>query len=450
MGKKVWLVVLAAAMLCPLLAGAEVKSKYDVDFYGYVKLDAIYQNAYAFPGMDFILSAPPANWVGFPSAAPAGATIRRPRGSEQANRDQDVFGMTARQSRFGFLITGPKTENGIVTRARLEMDFYGYAPARAAGSNHDSIENSGELRLRRATVEIMGDNWSVLAGNEWMVISPIFPMLTGNYPYGADIGSLGYRTPQIRLTGFALDKKLKIEVALENKLGDIEALGFDIDSGRNFAAPAYEYGITYTDKIMIALTGHWAQEEIRTHRGAQTGAGNTAYYGERVESYSYNVSLKVPIGDSITVAGEYFEGANLDGWYTGAQENGWVVTRGGDREPLHSTGGWADLELKPMDNVKVNAGWGIDDPDDGQLRLARIEPGYLNMAGDLAVTKNQMWFANAGYNVSASTMITLEWLQVCSEYDLATARHLVSLGYPHRSFDNGVVNRYTLSFWYIF
>ncbi|HUT53975.1 MAG TPA: hypothetical protein VM658_11345 [bacterium] len=456
MGKKVWLVVLMAALLCPLLAGAgEVKSKYDVDFYGYVKLDAIYQMGYAFPGLDFILNAPPGNYVGFPNNAAYGSatsTIRRPRGDEQENRDADAFGMTARQSRFGFLITGPQTDGGITTRARLEMDFYGYDPGRKASSNQDPIENSGELRLRRAYVEIMGDNWSVLAGNEWMVISPIFPMLTGNYPYGADIGSLGYRTPQIRLTGYALDKKLKLEVAFDNKLGDPEAFGFDVDTGRAFGAPAYEYGITYASEgLMIAYTGHWAEEEIQSTR-----RGNLGHFGERVNSYSNNVSIKVPIGDAIAIGGEYFEGANLDGWITGAQENGWLMNRHGDIEPLHCSGGWADIELKPMDNVKINGGWGLDDVSDNQLRLATLKPGYYGMPGDLAITKNQMWFANVGYNVTSSTMITMEWLQVISEYENATAKHVTAAaggpgpGIPHRQFDNGVVNRYTLSFWYIF
>ncbi len=447
--------VLIAALSCPLAAGAgQVASRYDVDFYGYVKVDAIYRNALAFPASDFILDAPPGNWVGFPSNDPA--SIRLPHGTEQDNRDLDAFSMNARQSRFGFLITGPRSDSGIVTRARLEMDFYGYDPGRAAGPDQYSIGSSGEFRLRRAYVEITGDNWSVLAGDEWMVISPLFPMLTGNDPYGADIGSLGYRAPQLRLTGFALDKKLKLEVAFDNKPGDPETMGFDLDTASALGAPAYEYGITYADQgFIIACTGHWAQEEISTTRH-----GNFGHYGERVLSYSNNVSLQAPIGKFITIAGEYFEGANLDGWYAGAQGNGWLADRHDRIKPLHGSGGWAGLELKPLPNLKLNGGWGLDDVNNNQLRKATIKPGYDGMAGDLAVTKNQMWFADVGWNLTSSTMITFEWLQIVSQYENATARrvsaalsdpaatpHVVG---PRRQFDNGVVNRFTLSFWYIF
>ena len=76
--------------------------------------------------------------------------------------------------------------------------------------------------------------------------------------------------------------------------------------------------------------------------------------------------------------------------------------------------------------------------------------GIFDSAGDLAVTKNEMWFSNVRYNVTPAAMISLEWLQMISEYELATPWRLAALGYPYRSFADGVVNRYTLSFWYTF
>ena len=420
--KKGLFLVLALLMVVGMAASADagqVDSKYDVTFYGYVKLDAVYMDSYAV--MDnFLVQVPAGN-----------------RGGNTEFKDRDSFSMTARQSRFGFLITTPATDSGLITRGRLEADFYGSLPGRLAAGNQDPEENKGGLMLRRATVEIIADNWSILAGNEWMVVSPIFPHVN-NYPYGADAGNLGYRTPQIRLTGYMMDKSIILQLAATNKLGDMDTL--DIDTGRMSGTPAWEAGVTYKkDGLMVALTGHYGEEEIQTDR---EGLG-ADYYGSRIESQSINLSFAVPLGDMFAISGEYFTGSNLDGWYTGAQGSGWVVDADGDREAVNSQGGWVELMAKPVDGVKCYVGYGVDDVDDDQLEDGTIEPGYSDKDGNSAITMNSMTYANVYYNVSPSTMVAFEWMQMTSEYDNADEDSGLD-------WDDGVVNRYTLSFWYIF
>ena len=422
--RKVWLLVLAVALCCPMVAGAgEVSSKWDVNIYGYIKLDAVYQNSYAI--MDnFLVQVPPGNLCQH-GGNPFGACVP----NEQDNSERDSFHMTARQSRFGLLITTPATDSGLITRGRLEMDFYGSLPPRAVGQ--DVEENKGGLMLRRATVEIIGSNWEILAGNEWMVMSPIFPHVN-NYPYGADAGNLGYRTPQIRLTGYALDKSLILQVAATNKMGDVDTL--DIDTGRMTGTPAYEGGITFKrDGFNIGFTGHWGQEEIQTVRD-----GSTAYYGSRVDSWSYNFHAIIPMGDRLAVSGELWQGANLDGWYTGNQGSGWVIDDDGDRVPVEGTGWWVELMIKATDSLKLHGGWGVDDADDEILKDSTIEPGYLGRNGNVQPTRNIMYYGNCYYNVSPSTMISFEWMQMATEYDNMSG------------WDNAVADRYTMSFWYIF
>ena len=444
MGKKVWLVLIAVALLCPLAAGAEpVNSKMNVDFYGYLKLDTVYSTAFTVQN-NFLDFVPPGNL--------------RANHEEQRYRDRDSFAMTARQSRFGFLINGPASEGGISTRARIEMDFYGSMPATSGKANQNGIqigyasdpaENKGAIMLRRATVEIIGDTWAVLAGNEWMVVSPLAPHVN-NYTYAADVGNLGYRTPQIRFTGYAMDKQLILELAACNKMGDVDTL--DIDTGRMHGAPTWEGGITYKTKegLNVGLTGHYGMEEMQTRRANLYG-----YFGSQIESWSYNLHFNVPMGEIFAVSGEYYEGANLDGWYTGGQGNGWVVTEDGEREPLHSFGGWAELMIKPADNFKIYTGYGIDDVSDDQLRDGIIEGDdgvipatatYFGGVGNKAITKNVMYYTNLNYNINAATMISLEWMQMISTYD--NARELTPAGKLH--WENGKVDRYTLSFWYMF
>jgi hypothetical protein len=416
-------IFMAIGMAAPVNAG-EMGSKYDVTFYGYIKLDAVYQDSYAV--MDnFLVQALP------DELAMAGA--------ETEAQDMDTFSMTARQSRFGFLITTPATDSGLVTRGRIEADFYGSLPARDPGK--DPEENKGGLMLRRATVEIIADSWSILAGNEWMVMSPLFPHVN-NYPYGADAGNLGYRTPQIRLTGYMMDKAIILQVAATNKIGDVDG-AFDIDTGRLAAVPTWEAGVTYKkDGLVLALTGHYGEEEIRTERN-----GVIDYHGTRIESQSVNVSFNLPLGDMFGVSGEYFTGSNLDGWYTGAQGSGWVVTEDWDREAVKSQGGWVELMAKPVDGVKCHVGYGVDDPDDDQLEDGILEqlykdggdpavPGYDPYSSNRAPTLNTMTYGNVYYSVSPSTMIAMEWMQMMTDYDNLDV--------------DGTVNRYTLSFWYIF
>ena len=428
MKRKVVGLILALALLGPIAASAgNVSSKMDVDFYGYIKLDAVYQSSFAV--MDqYLVQVPPGNL--------------REGADSQKNSEQDTFHMTARQSRFGFLINGPSNED-ISSRGRLEMDFYGDWPAQSAASDPD--ENKGMMMLRRAYVEVMGDNWSVLAGNEWMVVSPMFPHVN-NYPYGADCGNLGYRMPQIRLTGYAMDKQIVMQLAAVNKIGNGEFL--DIDTGRMNAAPTWEAGLWYKGPVTVAVTGHYGQEEIKSHRGEMIMDGTTvvgplyAHYGSKVDSWSYNVSLAIPLGDYFAINGEWYSGANLDGWYTGGAGQGWVMTDDGDREPLETTGGWAEIMIKPSDSLKFYVGYGMDDPNDDQLEDGIIEPGYVGSSGNQGITKNSMMYANVWYNVNSATMISFEYMQMTTEYELADEDGL--------DWDDGEADRYTLSFWYIF
>lgn len=434
MKNKIVGLVLALALLGPIAANAgDVTSKMDVDFYGYIKLDAVYQSSYSI--MDqYLVYVPPGNKCG-PKAADCvdGA---------QDNSEQDTFHMTARQSRFGFLINGPSNDS-ISTRGRFEMDFYGDWPAHDVGKDPDP--NKGMLMLRRAYVELMGESWSVLAGNEWMVVSPMFPHVN-NYPYGADCGNLGYRIPQIRLTGYAMDKQIMMQVAAVNKIGDVEIPGIDIDTGRMNATPTWEAGLWYKGPVTVAVTGHYGEEEIKSHRGVFDGTTTPApvyaHYGSKVESYSYNVSFNVPLGDYFAVSGEYFSGANLDGWYTGGVQQGWVETDDGDREALETTGGWAEIMIKPSDKLKFYVGYGVDDPNDDQLENGTIEPGYVKKPGNKGITKNSMMYGNVWYNINKNTMISFEYMQMTTEYELADESGL--------DWDDGETDRYTLSFWYIF
>jgi hypothetical protein len=143
-----------------------VLSKLDIQFYGYLKLDAAYDTSRTDDG-NFV------KWVE----------------RENANNDDDQFNMTANQSRFGVNITG-LGDSAMKTSGRAEVDFYG-------GSN----QNKSHLMMRHAYMKLdwPADKFSIIAGQTSDVISPLVPT-TVNYSVAWWTGNIGYRRPQIRLT----------------------------------------------------------------------------------------------------------------------------------------------------------------------------------------------------------------------------------------------------------
>jgi len=427
--KKLWAAVFLATMIFGLSARAgQLSNNFDVAFYGYIKVDTVFMDAKA-QGVDYLVWAPPSNLYNGYNAAPE-HYVR--------NIDDPVFGITARQTRFGFKIKGPSFGNDGQVLGKIEGDFYG--STYAAGS--DSWENKGNFALRIAEVELRTKYWGILAGNEWMVMSPIFPH-SSNYTYGAELGNLGYRMPQVRFTGYLMDGKLQIQAAADNKIGSTAdpEIYADIDSGRNSGVPDGQFGIMWDTvangkPFKLGVTGHIGKEVI----GGE--------HNPSVPSWSWNIHYMLPATKWLSFNGEFYNGANLDGYYTGAQGKGWVRYEDGNYRALQDVGGWAELELGPFKSFQFYTGYTWDDVSNAQLRKTDIFDKTAVSNGSpawKAVTHNQSYYASAHYwLVPKVTDVSLEWMQVATNYGLATG---------HDGTDNwheGIVNRLTLSFWLFF
>lgn len=484
MRKQVWLVVIAAMALCPLWGGkADVKSKLDVMFYGYVKTDVVLQHGLGVMSSQLV-QALPSNQYSYPDAKQTNIKNRI------QNSEFNSFGVNSWQTRIGFLITAP-AEGEIWSKGRIEFDFYGKFPQNGSEfggdytypANQNPEPNKGSPMLRRAYMEFGGANWSVLAGEEWMVVGPIAPR-NNNYPANADCGNLGYRMPQVRLTLYGLEKKLAFQVAADNKIGDPGL--YDIDTGRASGKPTWEFGLVYSGKIgdkpmQLGVTGHTGVEAIPSVIMDGSTYLRLDWNGREINTYSYNAHWIIPLGLGISFSGEYFQGANLDGFFTGGQGNGWVYRPHKDLyEPLRSTGGWAEMMYKTP-KLEIIGGYGVDDIDDGQLDRGRsnIEAGLdsttalsadtASVSGPITVTskttkklaksnkvptKNEMFYADINYYVTPQTMISLEWMQMITHYDLANTPDGIASGATKAgtplNYHPGMVNRYTVAFWFYF
>ncbi len=443
MKKTLLAMMVGLALVMGTAAGAQegpknVLSNLNVTFYGYVKTDVIYNFERAY-GLNYVVLAPPGNLVdGF--LAPADEDQKR-------NNESPAFGVTARQTRFGAKIAGPTFGDGWQALGKFEGDFYGVSPKLA--TKVDSAtglmtvssfedENKGNFELRIAEVELKSKMFGILAGNEWMVMSPIYPHVS-NYTAGAEMGNLGYRIPQVRFTTYLVDGKLQIQLAADRKLGDYMFF-YDDSSGENSGAPDFQYGLVW-DTIMngkpfkLGFTGHYGVEEL-------TDADST-----RIKSWSYNGHMMLPLAKWLSLNGEYFYGANLDGWYTGGVGQGWVLDDNGSYHALRDQGGWGEIELGPISNFVIYAGYGEDNVNNDQLEDAGLAAVMNNgKPAFSAITRNSMIYGAVHYwVVPKSVDVSLDWMQVHTYYELAK----LDEGAPV-DWHNGIVNRLCMSFWLFF
>lgn len=437
------LVLTAAVLLSGTVKAGGLLNNLDVTFYGYIKAEATYQDAKA-NGNNFITVAMPAN-LHDGMLTTTGAYVK--------NSDDPNFGITARQTRFGFKIKGPTFGKDGQLLGRIEGDFYGQGggapvtvitPSGASYAGTTSIfetECKGNFMLRIATVEMRTKYFGILAGNDWMVMSPLAPRVS-NYTAQAELGNLGYRMPQIRFTGYLLDGKLQAQVAANSKIGDFGGNGVfavgDIDTGRNSGAPDVQYGIVWDSKLndlplKLGFTGHYGKEVFG------------GLYNPSVNSYSYNVHASIPVTKWLALSGEWYTGANLDGFYTGAQGRGWVVMKSdGEFESLEDTGGWGEVMIGPFKGFQIYGGYSIDDVDDDQLKKAAAVSNGKPIWTQ--VTKNQAFWVDLHYWVVPKVAdISFEYMNVNTEYGLGT----VAYGAPYK-LDDGTVDRFNLAFWLYF
>jgi hypothetical protein len=397
-------------------SGTYHTEKSKVKFYGYIKIDTIYEDATCV-GSNYIL------WV-LPKSL---------------SENDSKFDITYRHSRFGFDIIKPyKTWK---LKGKFEMDFYTFSKD---VSNKPWNPQHAPLRARRVFLLVEKGTWKILAGNEWMTIAQLYPHLS-NFPAGSFMGNLGYRTPQIRLTKkFPFTKKdaLTMQFAITRPFAFPNMNGvviWDNDPNVDAGIPGFQGRIAFDmgKTFHIALFGHYSKDEY--FKDYKTYSGKI-----RVDSFSSGLELKIGLPDNKFkpyIAGELWYGQNLDGYYTGGVnqgvkfrlDNGTYVTdfktvdltqrKIDSAKPIHAVGGWVEFGFNPTLNTVVHLGWGIDNPNDDELKGVRG-----------ARLSQQMYYGNIMYKFTKEFGVGLEYLRAVTRYRDGDAP----------------VNRGMLSFYYFF
>uniref|UniRef100_A0A7C4NWA8 Outer membrane porin, OprD family n=1 Tax=Thermodesulfobacterium geofontis TaxID=1295609 RepID=A0A7C4NWA8_9BACT len=94
--------------------------------------------------------------------------------------------------------------------------------------------------------------------------------------------------------------------------------------------------------------------------------------------------------------------------------------------PVHAIGGWVELGFNPIPKLQTWVGWGIDNPLNSDLKGVKG-----------ARLQQQMYYAHFLYKFVSEFGLGLEYLRAITDYRKEDG-------------DDGVVNRFMLSFYYFF
>jgi hypothetical protein len=347
-------------------------SRVKIKPYGYIKLDAAYDDSRTTPG-NFVLFVP----------------------NESIHKDDNEFNMTARQSRIGLNILSPKIYDWEAW-GRIEIDFYG------DGTRH---ENKAEPLLRHAFLELKRGNFSLLAGQTSDVISPLF-LNTLNYTVGWSAGNIGYRHPQLRATyvhPFKENNKLIAALAIARTTGTINE-DMDLDNqndGEDAGFPTVQARIALATKILteqhtvLGISGHYGEEEIDWDLNPFTSGRKQ----ERVKSWSLNTDFDIPLTNRFSVKGEAFVGYNLDDYFGGIFQGVNPTTQ----EVIKTAGGFLQMSYTHNDKWKYHMGFGIEDVKNNDLSEGMR-------------SRNSLYFANVVYTLIPPVDIGLEYSHWETEY----------------------------------
>jgi len=309
--------------------------------------------------------------------------------SEDA-QDEDTYIVDARRSRFGLNVTGPEipVDCGMKTGGLLEIDFHG-------GFVN---ENQSTLQIRHAYWQASNERQRFLVGQYWDVISPLY-MRTLDYAVGWVNGDIGFRRAQFRYERFG-SVTCDLAWTFQTSLNQDIVTDFPTDSGvrrENTDWPVIEsrFALTLNPQAgpratTLGFSGHIGETGFDFVSAGPPPLSLPPEENARFETWSVNMDLSMPIGERATLQAEFFHGRNLGAYLGGIGQGVCPCNRNG----IHSTGGWADLQYSWTDTLSSAFGYGLDDPVNSDFLVGR--------------TYNQMFYANVLKSISPALSTGVE------------------------------------------
>ncbi len=261
-------------------------------------------------------------------------------------------GGAIRQTRLGVFLTEPDVLGGTFT-GEVDADFFGGQEPSSGGRTFPL------LRLRRAAGTVTWSHGQLLFGQEAPLVAERSPrsLASVGFPDFAAAGNLWLWLPQFRVTaeaGYTLRLALQAAVLAPTSGSAQGVFNTQPDSAERSRRPYLQgrarlaWGPT-DDPSEIAVGGH-----LGWLRGLDSLTGDTL-----LVSRAAAVDARIKLGP-LEVIGEGFYGQALAGLGGG----GIGQNLGSNGEPLHTRGGWGQLNVQPVPEWLFGGGCGIDDPTD--------------------------------------------------------------------------------------
>jgi len=298
---------------------------------------------------------------------------------------EDAFHVDGKSTRLGIDVIGPRlplfgcAESG----GKIEFDFQGSFVT----------ENRGSVLLRHAYLEVKNEDYRLLFGQTWDVISPLYPGML-MYSVGWGGGNIGYRRAQFRAERY-YDLSPRMFLTLQGSLNTDIITPSDLPAsvgirGDHAGWPILEGRAAMTlgergpgcRPITIGASGHIGEQ---IYDVPASGIDDAAR-----KTWSFNADFRWPITERFGFQGEFFTGQNL-GAYLGG------ILQGINRftlEGIHSTGGWGEIWYDWSPRCHSHVGYSIDDPWNQDVTVGRIYNDFI--------------FANLFYDVTPKFLVGVE------------------------------------------
>ena len=296
--------------------------------------------------------------------------------------------MHPRLTRFGFNLSGPEVESlgGARLSGKFEIDF-----------QNGGRESRAIPRYRHAYMSLNWRAGSLLLGQTWDLISPLFPAANADTLMW-NAGNLGDRRPQIRATLTPTMGQAQWSFAGAVGLtGAVDQQDLDADGIRDGEAAGLptlqgRVGMSYPlgkRRVAGGLWVHRSRQDVATAIAAKTS----------FSSHAVGADLEVPLGARAIVRGEAWTGSNLADVRGGIGQGINRVTGAG----IDSTGGWAEIGGDLVGRYGVFAGYTIDSPD-------------RDMVPAGGRTRNSAWYIANRFTASRPLVFGVDYLRWRTEY----------------------------------
>lgn len=314
------------------------------------------------------------------------------------------LGATMSQTQLGLEASGPIVF-GARSSADVVMDFGGGNPTTSYGIT------AGLIRMRTANVHLDWNKTSLNVGQDALFFSPLSPTsyATLREPALSWAGNLWVWTPQIEIehrfdlpSGTALLMQGGLLDSLTEEAPPFQ--GRTATAGEATRIPAIAGRIALDRRseahypFTIGFGGYRARQKYETFSG--------------IDSWTLNADFAASLGRYLEFSGEWYQGQAAGGLGGGIWASVVYAESSYPHTALHalrSTGGWAQLKVKPTTRLELNAVLGQDENYGKDLRFF---PVPFTDYGFPALQKNRTYFVNAVYKPGAFLLFAAEYRRI--------------------------------------